>query len=460
MSVPIVHRKATVEEIRTAMREAPLGALREMLPDRRILEACEACGHSFRERRFSPVVTVFHFLLQAVQREESYAATWQELWAPLAADFPELASVAPARSGLTHARGRLPVGVMQALAADAVSSAADLATDSWRGLRLRALDGTTVSMPRNPELFAHFGIHRARKTTGRHPLARFCSLLAVGTSLIVDYRFGPFQTGEVTTATPLLENLMNGDLLLADRGFAGSPTFARVLATGADFLMRKNARLIVANLPVLRSLGRDDFVTEIPMSKPARRRDPSLPGTVRFRIFRAKWTSPGDEKVDEWFVTSLLDPKRFKKRALAKLYHERWRIETSYDEFKTLFHSDVLRSKIPPNVEKEIAAHVLAYQLVRRLIVAAARKHRKKPTEISFLDAARWTVTFSHRMAASPPWALPILYQRLLDAIAACDVVVRPRRTEPRALARDRRHYPHLRIPRSEWRTRGTRRTA
>src|SRR3990172_1999869 len=68
------------EEISRMLREAPLTALREMLPDCDILTACKAAGHCFRQRLYDPVVTVFHFLLKAVQREESFAATWQQLW--------------------------------------------------------------------------------------------------------------------------------------------------------------------------------------------------------------------------------------------------------------------------------------------------------------------------------------------------------------------------------------------
>ena len=65
------------------MRRRRLGqltALREMLPDEKVLEACRSCGYEYRERLYGPVVTVFHFLLQAVQREESFAGTWQEMW--------------------------------------------------------------------------------------------------------------------------------------------------------------------------------------------------------------------------------------------------------------------------------------------------------------------------------------------------------------------------------------------
>jgi hypothetical protein len=281
---------------------------------------------------------------------------------------------------------------------------------------------------------------------------RFCSLLTVGASTLLDYRTGPFTTSELVTATPLLQCLGPGDLLLADRGFAGSPTLARLTARNAPFLMRKNARLRVDRLPVVRRLGKDDFITDLTMSKPARRQDPTLPETVRVRVFRATWTTPAGEKLSEWFVTSLLDAKRFKRKTLAKLYHERWQIEISYLEFKQTFHADVLRSKTVATVEKELAAHVLAYQLVRQLIVAAAAKHDRKPTEISLLGAARLVVRFSHHMAAAPAFALPIHYERLLDAIAACRIDIRPGRLEPRALTREWKHYPHLRISRSEWR--------
>jgi len=452
MSMPIVHRDATVEEIRTALREAPLGPVRGMLTDATIYRTCRDCGYRFRRRTFDPVVTVLHFLVQAIQREESFAATWQELWTPLAADFPELASTKPARSSLTHARSRLPAPVMQALAGKVCGQTPREACESWRGFRLVALDGTTTSMPREDELFDHFGAHRARTTTVRYPLARFVSLLAVGSSAILDYRFGPFTVSEVTMGTELLSDLGGDDLLLADRGFSGSPTFARLLAGSVDFLMRKHPRLNPAKAQVVKRLGRDDFIIEMPMNRPAQKLDLTLPRSVRVRLFKAMWISPAGERLTDWFVTSLTDAKRFRKRTLATLYHERWQIETSYEEFKQIFHSDVLRSKTVDNVEKEFAAHVLAYQLVRRLITAAAKKHHKKPTQISFLDAARWVVTFSHRMAASPAWALPIQYQRLLDSIAASEIDVRPGRIEPRALTREWKHYPHLRMSRTAWR--------
>lgn len=452
MFMAIVRDGVRVEQIRRALREAPLVALREELTDEQILQACRACGHHFRRRRYGPVVTVLHFLAQAIGRESSFAATWQQLWTPLAADFPEMGLQSSHPSGLTHARKRLPQQVLKNLAAQACAQTRQISFRTWRGWRLLALDASTVSMPREEQLFAHFGAHRARTTIVRYPLATFAALLCVGTSLILDYRFGPFDPGEDRTSRPLLSHLGSKDLLLADRGFAGSPTLARIKAAGADFLMRKNARLIVSRLPVIRRLGSNDFITRILMNKPARRQHPSLPESVRVRLFKARCKTPAGEYLSGWFVTSLEDPKAYPKPTLARLYHRRWQMETSYLEFKQTFHADLLRSKTVANIYKEFAAHMLAYQLVRLLIQAAAQKRDRRPTHISFLNAARWVLSFSQRMAAAPAWSLPIMYERLLDAIASCEIDVRPGRLEPRAITRERKHYGRLKIRRVQWR--------
>jgi len=440
----------SLERISEVLRETPLVALRQMLPDEDILLACREVGHRFRRRLYDPVVTVFHFLLQAVQREESFAATWQELWINVTSELG-VEGYDVNSSALSQARSRLPHAVFQRLLTR-VCAVQEERFSTWRGFRLLALDGSTVSMPRENALLEHYGTHRTKDATTRYPLATFCSLLSVGTSLILDYRFGPYDPGELKTAAPLLQHLNDTDLLLADRRCAGSALLAGLRKRNTHFLVRKHHRLRVGYLPVIKRLGRNDFITAIPIPKEKRKLDRSLPETLRVRIFKARWTSPAGEKITEWFVTSLEDHTRFKPRTLAKLYHRRWRVETSFQEFKVFFHADVLRSKTVDNIEKEFAAHVLAYQLMRRLIVEAAKKHHKKPTEISVLQAARWVLSFSSRMSAAPTCKLPAMYERLLDAIASTQIDIRHGRLEPRALARDRKHYPYLRISRTQWR--------
>jgi hypothetical protein len=448
----IDHRSPSTEEIREAIRRAPLLAIRPLLSDEQILDACRRCRHKFRDRRFGPVVTVLHMLAQGLAREESFASTWQELFTPLIAEFPGLVLDDKDESGLTHARGRLPRRVMDYLARQACRQVEELPETLLWGLRPVALDSSVVSMPDEEPLQRHFGTHRGGAGRCRYPLATFAYLLSVGTSLIRDWRMGPLDEGEIKTASPLLGSLTTEDLLLADRRFAGAPFLAKLRQRGVHFLMRKHQRLQAEKLPVLKRLGRKDFITELTIWPGAKREDPTLPQQVPVRLFWATWRPPGGAELGEWFVTSLEDPRKYRKAKLARLYHERWRIETSYLEFKQVFHSDVLRSKTVDNIYKEFAAHILAYQLTRRLIVQAAAKHAKEPTEISFLGAARWVVRFSHHMAAVPSARWPGLFERLLDAIAACPIDVRPGRVEPRMISREVKHYPMRRTSRKQWR--------
>ena len=93
-------------------------------------------------------------------------------------------------------------------------------------------------------------------------------------------------------------------------------------------MTRRHARRKVEPLPVIERLGHQDFVTEIPMDKPTRRADPTMPTSVRVRVFKATWKTPAGEKVTEWVMTSRTAAKKYPQRTLAQPYHERGPIET------------------------------------------------------------------------------------------------------------------------------------
>jgi hypothetical protein len=271
-------------------------------------------------------------------------------------------------------------------------------------------------------------------------------------SLVLDWRFGPFDPSEKNTARPLLDNLKKGDILLADRGFSGFPMFARILEKGADFLMRKNGRLKVENLKVVKRICKEDIIAELSTDDATRKKNPGLPDKIDVRVFKSRIKMPDGRKIQDWFVTSLLDGKRFKRNGLGRLYHRRWQIETAYLEFKQTFHADVLSSKTADNIYKEFSSHVLAYQLVRLIMCKAAEKQKRTPIYISFLNATRWIISFSARMSRRSAEMLPVLFEQMLQAIASNEIDVRPGRIDPRALTREWKHYPHLRISRMEWR--------
>jgi hypothetical protein len=57
MTASIVHREPSLEEIRTRLCGSPLAAVRGLLPDRMIVEACREHGYDRGERKYGPVAT-------------------------------------------------------------------------------------------------------------------------------------------------------------------------------------------------------------------------------------------------------------------------------------------------------------------------------------------------------------------------------------------------------------------
>jgi len=76
-------------------------------------------------------------------------------------------------------------------------------------------------------------------------------------------------------------------------------------------------------------------------------------------------------------VTTFLDPIAVTRNDLANLYDYRWFVELSLRDIKTTMHMDILRGKSPDMVRKEIWVHLLAYNLIRKIMAQAAFIHEK-----------------------------------------------------------------------------------
>src|SRR5262249_61459721 len=89
-------------------------------------------------------------------------------------------------------------------------------------------------------------------------------------------------------------------------------------------------------------------------------------------------------------VTTLRDATLYSVEALAQLYYARWGIETNFAHLKTTMGLDVLKCKTVDGVLKELIVFALIYNLVRLVMLQAARRQQVAIDRISCIDAARW----------------------------------------------------------------------
>lgn len=141
-------------------------------------------------------------------------------------------------------------------------------------------------------------------------------------------------------------------------------------------------------------------------------------------------------------VTTFLDPVFVSKQDLAMLYDYRWCVELDLRSLKQTMHMDVLRGKIPAMVRKEIWVHLLAYNLIRKVMAQAAIVHNKSPRNLSFKLALQMIEAF--RDAGIFCEENSDAYMRLLKAIAHKKVGNRPGRQEPRRVKRRPKAFARL----------------
>jgi hypothetical protein len=164
----------------------------------------------------------------------------------------------------------------------------------------------------------------------------------------------------------------------------------------------------------------------------------ALPPGITVRELRYTIDIPGRRTRVVTLTTTLLDPEKYPVTALAELYGQRWQIETNFRHLKQTMHMDILRCKSVAGVQREVTMYALVYNLVRLVMLEAARRQEVPIERISFVDAVRWLAA---AVQGHPPLELRI-------------IPLRPGRFEPRAVKRRPKEYDRLNQPRDVLRQR------
>jgi hypothetical protein len=337
-----------------------LGELTWIVPFDVVDKVLVACGGMQQRVRGLPSRVVVYLLFAGAFFE---SMGWSQVWARLTASGP--CRLAPARSSITEAMRRVGTAPLRGLFDLLKGPAATTARQAARfaGRLVVAIDGTTIAV-RDTE--ANLAVYPKRKGGPNgppgYPLIRLVAVVACGTRSIIDAMFGRESDGEQVYAEMVAAMVGPGMLLLADRNFPSIKFVAQLAARGADFLMRAKMGRNALRLPIMRRLGDGSYLSRV--------------GNVPVRVIEAHivataldgTTTGGTYRL----ITSLLDPTEAPALTLARLYHQRWEIETAYLELKsTILGGRVLRAGHPDGVVQETWALLGAYQVLRTAMADA-----------------------------------------------------------------------------------------
>jgi hypothetical protein len=366
-----------------------IGVLTRTYPLELVDRVLAQSGRLEQRKRLLPAQTmVYYAMAMALFSEGSYEEVmrnlvegldwqsgWQRPW-----QVPSKVAIAKARSRL----GAEPLRLLYEQAARPLAT--PKSEGAFRGgLRLMAIDGTTLDLADTPANEAAFGRPGSGRGEGRgaYPQLRAVGLAECGTHAITDIALGPISRGEGSLAAELWRSLGPGMLLLADRGFWDFKAFKAARASGAELLwrVRKNLSLAVEEV-----LGDGSYRSRVYASTDRKRAHP-----IAVRVVEYELDDPalGGERYR--LATTLLDPETASAEQLAAAYPERWEFETALDELKTHQRGPrlVLRSKSPEGVYQEVYGHLLVHYAIRALMHEVASEVGRDPDRLSFTRSLR-----------------------------------------------------------------------
>lgn len=416
-----------------------------------IVEACRQAEHRWRKRVLDPATTIYLFLLQVLHgntacRHVVHFGNWS---------FTDTA--------YCQARKRLPLAVYNWLVertAAAVRTASDGAR--WLGHRIWVVDGSSFTMPDEPELQRHFGQPGCQRKGCGFPVAKWLALFDVTTGMLLRSTTAPLRTHDMSQVGPISDGLERGDVVLGDRGFCSYAHLAILLQRGLHAVFRVHQQQIVdftPGRPTARRKGPYPRPQGLPSSRWVlahgtmdqivvwfkQKSNPRwmsadefarLPSEIAVRELRYRVETPGYRVREITLVTTLLDPSTYPATDLAELYSKRWRVELNVRHMKVSMNLDVLRCETVDGILKELAIFSLAYNLVRSVMLESARRRGIDPDRIGLIDAVRWLIG--------------------LEATRGATVLVinpsRRGRVEPRVVKRRPKQYMRMTRPRGELR--------
>lgn len=449
MSLNYNHPKSIIKQLNST-ETLPFA---EILSVKNLVNSFQSISN--RERIFTPDIIILGFLSQVLNADKSCQAAVTRIIAYLLSQGKNAPSANTA--AYSKARSRLPENVLPDLAKkNAKEMEADVPLEwLWRERHIKLIDGSTLFMPDTKDNQIAYPQSRCQKEGLGFPIARILGVFSYATGTILDMVIGACRgsgTGELSLLRQLMHVFNPGDIVIGDAAYTSFFLIALFIQLKIDVVFPFNH---ARNCDFRRGqrLGKKDHLVQwIKPQKPKwmdKETYDTFPEEISIRETKVQAERKGYRSKSRIIVTTFLDSNNVTMKDLKILYEQRWHVELDLRSIKDTMRMGVLRGKTPSMVYKEIWAHILAYNLIRKMMAQAAHIHQKKPRDLSFkltlqlIDAFKQAAIFTRKREE--------IYKYLLTMIACKKVGNRVGRWEPRRLKRRPKNYPLLMKPRAHY---------
>jgi hypothetical protein len=398
-----------------------------------IISALAATGRE--EKRDCPLkapLVVAFVILMNLRRSVSLVTLLDEVFGLLRHRVGAIPLRAVTSEAMCHARRRLGPEPLRVLFEQRAARVRPVGT--FHGLRPVIFDGVSFKVPdtkANEVAFGRPGVSRGR---AGFPQMVAMILMDAESRQVNDVAFGRRTDSERDLCSRLIHRLGHGDLVLHDQGLAGAWLLEEFLKQGCRFLVRAPLKWTPR---IIQRFADGDYLVRIQVkySVPEAKRGANEGRATRIielELRMIEYRIGKRQRVR--LLTDLTDPIAFPARELALTYHTRWDVEIGLDEIKTHLaavthgiQKTTFRSKTPEGVIQEAYGLLVAYNIIRELMVNAGHAHRIPHLEISFVESLETIRRAMPTFQSVPTWRQERTISILLEDIARCRLT-RPRR--------------------------------
>ena len=411
---------------------------------------------AFYQRAFTPLITLWYFLFQRLQARHTLSKIVSD------ARFGGADCLSPANKRLSQqldstattavskARTRLPLALLRKTLCHSAREIRSWAKGlKWEGLNVALLDGSTFRLRPLGDIAKVFPPHHPGNTK-KQPywcLVRVVAAFCLHSGVVLDCVMADLTQSEQSLSAQLLAaGSWLKWIFVGDRNFGVYSVVRSATAASAQALVRltgARARKLARQAGHTLRLGLDVPITWIPSrhDQCPQGLDP-IPVAGRLLVVRVQ--VPGFRTQELYLFTTLTDPVLYSAVKLTQLYGQRWQIELFLRYVKTQMDLEFLECKSADMARKEWLAGLIAYNLIRSVMVAAAAQALIPVRVLSFTRTADlfqdWLIRWLIHPSNTSGW------EQLLDDVASCRQPRRrkPRPSEPRAVRRFHRDFPEL----------------